>query len=82
MRTVGAYEANTNLARLLADVEAGESISIVNQGREIARLVPTGDSPATAADVGAAVRAARDGIRRRGHSVRRLIQTGSTDHHR
>lgn len=40
MRTVGAYEAKTHLARLLDQVAGGESITITRHGVPIAMLVP------------------------------------------
>ncbi len=39
-REVGVYEAKTHLARLLDEVENGESITITRHGKPIARLVP------------------------------------------
>lgn len=38
--TVGAYEAKTNLSKLLEKVEAGEEITITKHGAPIAKLVP------------------------------------------
>jgi prevent-host-death family protein len=38
--TVGAYEAKTRFAQLLARVAAGEEITITRHGNPIARLVP------------------------------------------
>ena len=40
MKQVGVYEAKTKLARLLDEVEQGETITITRHGRPIARLVP------------------------------------------
>jgi prevent-host-death family protein len=40
METVGAYEAKTNLARLLERVQAGEQITITRHGVPIAVLRP------------------------------------------
>ena len=40
METVGTYEAKTHLPALLKRVEAGETITITNHGRAVARLVP------------------------------------------
>ena len=40
MKEVGVYEAKTHLARLLEEVEAGESITITRHGKPVARLVP------------------------------------------
>ena len=39
-REVRASEAKTHLARLLDDVERGETIIITRHGRAIARIVP------------------------------------------
>ena len=39
--TVGAYEAKTNLSRLLAEVAGGEEFTITRHGRAVVRLVPT-----------------------------------------
>ena len=75
MRTVGAYEANTNLSRLLEDVEGGETISITLHGREVAKLVPARDH-AVQSEVVSVLRAARTGVLRSGTSLRRLIGSG------
>lgn len=40
MKEVPATEAKAQLARLLSDVERGETITITRHGRAIARLVP------------------------------------------
>ena len=40
MKTVGSYEAKTDLASLRADVENGEYITITKHGRPIAVLRP------------------------------------------
>ena len=40
MRTVGAYEAKTHLAKLLDSVERGETIVIERHGKPIAELLP------------------------------------------
>lgn len=40
MKTVGVYEAKTHFARLLDEVEAGETITITRHGRPVARIVP------------------------------------------
>ena len=45
MKTVGAYEAKTHLARLLEEVAAGETITITKHGVPIARLVPAVEDP-------------------------------------
>ena len=45
--TVGAFEAKTRLSELLAQVEAGEQVTITKHGRPVARLIPIVESPAT-----------------------------------
>lgn len=75
MRTVGAYEATTNLSRLLEDVEGGETISITLHGREVAKLVPAQEAPAHS-EVVSALLAARSGVLRSRTSWRRLIESG------
>ncbi len=40
MRTVGAFEAKTHLARLLDEVEHGATITITRHGRPVALLSP------------------------------------------
>lgn len=45
MREVGAFEAKTHLAELLAAVEAGETVTITRRGRPVAQLVPMGRKP-------------------------------------
>ena len=40
MKQVGVYDAKTHLAKLLDEVEKGESVTITRHGRPVARLVP------------------------------------------
>ena len=40
MESINVHEAKTNLSRLLARVERGESIVIARKGKPVARLVP------------------------------------------
>ena len=40
MREVGVYDAKTHLARLLDEVEQGETITITRHGKPVAKLVP------------------------------------------
>ena len=40
MITVNVREAKTNLSRLLAQVESGEEVIIVRNGKPVARLAP------------------------------------------
>jgi prevent-host-death family protein len=45
MQTVNVHEAKTQLSRLLALVEAGESIVIARHGKPVAQLVPVSGAP-------------------------------------
>jgi len=76
MSTVGAYDAKTHLPRLLEQVEQGETITITKHGREVARLVPINRPSAAPDEIVAALRAARSGVRRGRHSVRRMVEDG------
>jgi prevent-host-death family protein len=40
---VGVRELRQNLSRYLERVKAGESLTVTEHGREVARLVPSGD---------------------------------------
>ena len=40
MREIGAFEAKTHLSELLAEVEAGETVTITRRGKPVAQLVP------------------------------------------
>jgi prevent-host-death family protein len=57
MRTVGVRELRQNLSRYLDEVKRGESFTVTERGREVARLSPSGppDSPIArlVADMGA-----------------------------
>jgi prevent-host-death family protein len=41
MKTISAREANQNFSRILAEVEAGETVLIAKHGRTVAELRPT-----------------------------------------
>jgi prevent-host-death family protein len=47
MNRVGVRELRQNLSRYLVQVKAGESFTVTERGREVARLLPSGpaDSP-------------------------------------
>lgn len=66
MRNIGAYEAKTDLSRLLDRVARGESLTITRHGHPVARLVPAEDENHKRAE-----RAARRIVARR----RRLKRT-------
>ena len=74
---MGAYEAKTHLARLLEEVAAGLTITVTKHGRPVARLVPAVPNERPEPErVVAALRHARQGIRLRGMSLRKLIEEG------
>ena len=77
MRTIGAYEARTDLPRLLDDVEKGERITITKHGRPVAMLVPHGvDRPLDAEDLMRRMREFRKGHSLGGITIRELIEDG------
>jgi prevent-host-death family protein len=78
MESVGTFEAKTHLTRLLARVARGERIVITNRGRAVAMLVPPEPGVrAHAAEVGRAMLAYRDRVRRRlGGTFRELAHEG------
>ena len=77
MKQLGVYDAKTHLAKLLDEVEKGESITITRHGRPVARLVPVpGRRKRAVAEVIAAIRQSRKGNRLDGLTVRELIDDG------
>jgi prevent-host-death family protein len=76
MKQVGVYEAKTHLARLLDEVERGETITITRHGRPVAQLTPVGEKRRPVAEVIAEIRANRKGNRLDGLSVKELINEG------
>lgn len=74
--SIGAYEAKTHLPRLLAEVEAGDSVTITKHGRPVARLVPVSPRSSSPEVVIAQLRVARAGVRRGDASVRDMIEEG------
>ncbi len=47
MKTVGIFEAKTNLSSLLEEVENGRDVMITRHGKPVARLVPAATAPRT-----------------------------------
>jgi len=76
MKEVGVYEAKTHLARLLDEVELGETITITRHGRPIARIVPVGGRQRSATEAIDALREFRKGNRLHGLTIRELIEEG------
>lgn len=78
MESVGTFEAKTHLTRLLERVARGERIVITNRGKAVAMLVPPEMSErADTAEVGRAMLAYRDRVKRRlGGMFRELAHEG------
>jgi len=77
MKRLGAYEAKTNLSRLLDEVERGESYAITKHGRPVALLVPAaGGSQLSVEKAVAGLRRFRKGRSRGDVSLRELIAEG------
>jgi prevent-host-death family protein len=76
--SVGAFEAKTNLSRLLERARQGETIAITRRGEAVAHLVPPPgvEAKANAADAIARWRQTRQGLRLDGLRVRDLIDEG------
>ena len=77
MKRLGAYEAKTNLSRVLDEVERGESFAITKHGRTVAHLVPPVSAGAiSTTDAIAGLRKFRAAHRLKGLTFRRLIEEG------
>lgn len=76
MKRVGAYEAKTNLGRLLDEVAAGETITITKHGVPVAVLTPPGPDRRRAQAAAAGLRAFRATHRLGGATIRELIEDG------
>lgn len=60
MLSVGVYEAKTHLPDLLKKVESGETVTIENRGKPVARLIAAiNEDAGRARSVIAAIKAAR-----------------------
>ena len=76
MSRVGAYEAKTHLPRLLRQVEAGEVVTIMRNGRPVARLTPVFDVKSAASRILELRRAVSRPVRGEKLSMRALIEEG------
>lgn len=77
MEHIGAYEAKTNLSRLLERVARGEWITITKHGHPVAVLKPVVESDQRVlADVAAELRDFRRGRSLAGSSIREMIEEG------
>ena len=76
MKQIGVHEAKTQLSRLLAEVERGETITLTRHGRPIARVVPVRGRQRSVKEAIAAIREFRKGNRLDGITARELIDEG------
>jgi prevent-host-death family protein len=76
MKQVGVYEAKTHLARLLDEVERGETITITRHGRPVARLVPVTPAKRTLKETFEALAEFRAKHPLDGITIRELIEEG------
>lgn len=77
MKQVGAYEAKTNLAKLLDEVERGERIAITRHGVAVAELVPASHAArGRDASVVDAIKKFRKGRRLGRLKIRSLVEEG------
>jgi prevent-host-death family protein len=77
MKTVGAFEAKTNLNKLLKRVSQGETIRITLRGVPIAKLVPAlEDEDRDLKRTVREIREIRQGATLGGISIRELIDEG------
>ncbi len=75
MRTIGAFEAKTNLSKLLERVSRGESVLITKNGKPVAELRPVHRNALTVEQAVERLRANR-GLRIKGLTIRELIDEG------
>ncbi len=76
MESVGAFEAKTRLAALLARVAKGETIQITRRGVPVARLVPAAPETRDRRQLAQEIREMRKGLRLGGLRIRELINEG------
>jgi prevent-host-death family protein len=77
MKTVGAFEAKTHLAALLAQVSKGERITITKHGTPVATLVPPeGAARRDPQELIAELRRLRKGNKLGNLTIRGLIEEG------
>ena len=76
MKEVGVYEAKTHLARLLDEVERGETVTITRHGRPVANLVPVSERQRTVEEAIRAIREFRRSHSLRGIKIKDLIEEG------
>lgn len=77
MKTFAVYEVKANLSTLLAQVEAGEEITVTRRGVPIARIVP--EHPPVKPDIGgliARIKSTRRQSTLDGLNLRQMIEEG------
>jgi prevent-host-death family protein len=78
MRSVGLFQAKSELSALVERVSKGEEVMITRRGQKVAMLVPANRGPKRAArEVVEHIRKARKGARLpKGYTLRRLVEEG------
>jgi prevent-host-death family protein len=76
VKQVGVYEAKTRLAKLLDEVEKGETIVITRYGRPVAKLAPLTPPGPSVDETIDAILEFRKGRRLEGITTRELINEG------
>lgn len=77
MKSVGAYEAKTNLPRLLDEVARGEKITITKHGLPVAMLVPARiRNKSSSADAAARIQSRVRWKLPKGMTIKDLIEEG------
>ncbi|MBM3572503.1 MAG: type II toxin-antitoxin system prevent-host-death family antitoxin [Alphaproteobacteria bacterium] len=77
MKTVGVYQAKTQLTKLLAEVEAGARITITRHGHPVAELGPPRAPQRRSPDAAvAAIIKRRERLSLDGVTIRELIEDG------
>ena len=76
MITVGAFEAKTNLSRLIDQVVGGEQVTITKHGVPVARIVPINTLSLNGAQAVKRIRELSSGVTLGGESICALINEG------
>lgn len=79
MTKVGAYEAKTHLPKLLDRVKKGERFVITKHGQPVAELIPVaGKDHELAKKAIEDLKALREDLKRRGVSLKELLEEGES----
>jgi prevent-host-death family protein len=76
MKTVGAFEAKTHLAKLLDEVERGEEIVITRHGKPVARLLAANAQVEDLSESISRIREIRSRTKSGPESIKELINEG------